>query len=634
MKNAVGKSWQLPIQGDGKRYSYTLASGASVLFSGAVTSDNRRVKIPLVSGGSPTPANIGATDFTIEMRLKTIAGNNAAAIATGSGYNWITGNIFYDRDRFSQNPGFGISLGAGRVVFGVKNLAGQEQTWSGTTDIRDGNWHTVAVTRNVTTGAVQIFVDGVREVNAASGPTGSLQYAPGSVPISPSWEFSDPFLVLGAEKHDVAPATYPPFYGYMDEFRQSTSIRYSANYTPASSPFTDDANTATLMHFDGTGSTIVDSATPPTNGTLQPGATREADTPFASAGITLESGWTLVSGTVADGETITIRRSAGGLGTKPNGALPRMFVPYTSNSSAHPTLSRTTQSIGGTWTNSVVPSGYAGAGRISYPRSGGGGAGDMTYPAGSRVYIWIKKRYNWNFVPGNAFNLKMYRFWGAGYTVPTTIIGGHQGSSGSSGDPRITPEGALSGVDRPLDGYTSYRGHAFEGNVWMNEEVEFLDSGAGQDNGTIRWIRNAVDYPTDDPDHGSPRIGESLTNTWRTRQSGVGTTNALVNFDQNSDANGGAYADPVYQYIACVYADDSWCRVIVSDEPTYRTFEERTSTAVYGITQYEREPQIPTAWSDTDITVVLRKGGHASLSGKHLYVINNNRQAFKVGTFT
>lgn len=40
------------------------------------------------------------------------------------------------------------------------------------------------------------------------------------------------------------------FNGYMDELRVSNVCRYTSSYTPATTPFVDDANTLVLCHFD------------------------------------------------------------------------------------------------------------------------------------------------------------------------------------------------------------------------------------------------------------------------------------------------------------------------------------------------------------------------------------------------
>jgi len=42
-----------------------------------------------------------------------------------------------------------------------------------------------------------------------------------------------------------------PFIGYIDEFRISSSARYTANYTPSTTAFINDANTILLLHMEG-----------------------------------------------------------------------------------------------------------------------------------------------------------------------------------------------------------------------------------------------------------------------------------------------------------------------------------------------------------------------------------------------
>jgi hypothetical protein len=86
--------------------------------------------------------------------------------------------------------------------------------------------------------------------------------------------YSDPYLVLGAEKHDAG-AAYPSFNGFFDELRISRVLRYSANYARPGAAFGADANTVGLYHFDeGQGNTARDSSGAvggPTDGLLRYG---------------------------------------------------------------------------------------------------------------------------------------------------------------------------------------------------------------------------------------------------------------------------------------------------------------------------------------------------------------------------
>jgi hypothetical protein len=103
---------------------------------------------------------------------------------------------------------------------------------------------------------MRLFIDGMLGASA-TGPTGDLSYNNGRATSFPD---SDPFLVLGAEKHDAGSA-YPSFAGWLDELRISSTVRYAANFTPPAQPHFPDAQTAALYHFDeATAERINDSA--------------------------------------------------------------------------------------------------------------------------------------------------------------------------------------------------------------------------------------------------------------------------------------------------------------------------------------------------------------------------------------
>lgn len=277
-----------------------IAGAASLRFYGNGGNDADRVKIPV---DPQVPADIGATNFTIEFWMKgTLADNDAGGAARcGDQYGWIDAHIIVDRDRLNVGRSFGISVsrGTGRLAFGVQNASFDSWTVCGTRGVLDGQWHHVAVQRTASSGALAIYVDGSLDASVNSGPTGDISYPNGATGQSPD----DPFLVLGAEKHDADPPRYPSFSGLLDELRLSTTLRYSGSYSVPSAPFTPDASTAALYHFDdgaagtpcATNTVIVDATSGSSNGLCRfgrwenwnpqrpEGPVWSADTPFANS---------------------------------------------------------------------------------------------------------------------------------------------------------------------------------------------------------------------------------------------------------------------------------------------------------------------------------------------------------------
>lgn len=243
--------------------------------------DRVRIRIddPDPGLGGP-PADLGAGDMTIEFWLRALPGSNPApAQSCGANINWIYGHIVFDRDRYNQDRKFGLSLVGGRPIFGVSGDGTGDFTICGGADLRDGQWHHLVVQRRRSDGHLWLFLDGSAQA-AADGPDGDISYPddgiPGNYCGGPCVE-SDPFIVLGAEKHDAGPA-YPSFDGWLDELRLSTGLRYPGPFTPPATPFVPDAATAALYHFDeGAGDLVGDSSGAP--GGPSPGERRFGGTP-------------------------------------------------------------------------------------------------------------------------------------------------------------------------------------------------------------------------------------------------------------------------------------------------------------------------------------------------------------------
>jgi hypothetical protein len=224
--------------------------------SGPAAPTADRVLVPV---DPPTAADLGATDFTIELWLAATAADNPAAAVTCDvpDYTWLHGATFLDRDRWPLISPDGRDFGAsvtsdGRIAFGVQNAAGAAwTTCTSGVNVLDGAWHHIALER-ATTGLLQVWVDGVLRAQA-NGPAGDVSYPDGAATSRPG---TDPYLVLGASKLGIA--ALPSFRGYLDEVRLSTIIRYRSPFFRPTGPFVPDAWTAALYHFDGgTGSCSV-----------------------------------------------------------------------------------------------------------------------------------------------------------------------------------------------------------------------------------------------------------------------------------------------------------------------------------------------------------------------------------------
>jgi hypothetical protein len=121
------------------------------------------------------------------------------------------------------------------------------------TNIQEGWHHIAAIFDNEYTeseDAFGIYLDGVR---AAFSPDESIHvdWTPGLPPTT------SPLDIAGVRGGQAG------FYGYIEEVRISDNVRYpNSTYTVPTEPFSVDANTLALWHFDETaGSTVFMDAT-------------------------------------------------------------------------------------------------------------------------------------------------------------------------------------------------------------------------------------------------------------------------------------------------------------------------------------------------------------------------------------
>lgn len=213
----------------------------SLRFYGHGTGNIDRLRIPV---DPPTAADVGR-DFTLEFWLRALPGEDNGLATCNVKDGWITGNLIFDRDVWGNGDygDWGLSLSNGRIAFGITKGA-NGTTLCGRTNVADGVWHHIAVTRRASDGLMRIFVDGWPD-GQKYGPVGDISYRDGR-----STSFvNDPYLVIGAEKHDAG-ASFPSFSGWLDEIRLSTFVRYLSAFTPSFQPLPADSRTAFLYHFD------------------------------------------------------------------------------------------------------------------------------------------------------------------------------------------------------------------------------------------------------------------------------------------------------------------------------------------------------------------------------------------------
>ncbi|MGE5356898.1 MAG: LamG domain-containing protein [Deltaproteobacteria bacterium] len=249
-----------------KGLSQSLKFNASASGNNSTAYDKDRVKIFIDNSDKAIDVS---NDFTIEFWIKALPGDNDAGSCDPS--SWYFGNIVVDRDIFGSGDfgDFGIVICNRRIVFGVERLSNGSKGVIGNTIIDDGFWHHIAVTRQASNGQMRLYVDGIQDAFLnTSDASGDISYNHGRYTGYPN---SDPYLVLGAEKHDYQDSKY--FKGWLDELRISNILRYSNGFTRPALPFINDNYTVGLYHFDENGgNTLFDFSTgsgSPSNGEIK-----------------------------------------------------------------------------------------------------------------------------------------------------------------------------------------------------------------------------------------------------------------------------------------------------------------------------------------------------------------------------
>ena len=113
------------------------------------------------------PASV-TDDFTVTMWVKTTDNSGWA------GAQWWNGKGLVDGEIGGGGADWGTALVNGKFVLGIGSTGG-DTTVASSANINNGAWHHLAATRNNTTGAMSVYVDGVLS-GSGTGPTGSRSW--------------------------------------------------------------------------------------------------------------------------------------------------------------------------------------------------------------------------------------------------------------------------------------------------------------------------------------------------------------------------------------------------------------------------------------------------------------------------
>lgn len=120
------------------------------------------------------------------------------------------------------------------VVYYVNSAGTINTNIIGSTSLTTGSWYHIAVVGDSTN--IRLYVNGQSQGTPQARET--LQYA------------SSNSFALGGDYNGGASPTNE-FNGWIDEFRISSVARYTSNFTPPASAFTNDAATLVLVHMEG-----------------------------------------------------------------------------------------------------------------------------------------------------------------------------------------------------------------------------------------------------------------------------------------------------------------------------------------------------------------------------------------------
>lgn len=160
---------------------------------------------------------------------------------TSNAYRYVYGDA-------SSQVAVGVYYNQNNLTYSFKTSGTTFSNVQGTIQLVPGSWNHFAITYDSTTGDYKSYVNGILDYTRTA-VTGNVSVAAVQQYIGYSGGYY--------------------FYGYLDEYRISNNVRYTAPFTPPVAKFTTDANTLALYHFDeDPGQVLTDSSGNSNNGII------------------------------------------------------------------------------------------------------------------------------------------------------------------------------------------------------------------------------------------------------------------------------------------------------------------------------------------------------------------------------
>ena len=301
---------------------------------------------------------------------------------------------------------------------------------------------------------------------------------------------------------------------------------------------------------------------------------------------------TSTSGTMADGETVTITGS--GFGTK-SPAAPLVYDDFEDGAADVTASALGRVNWGGLEEQTVLDNVvYGGAYAVHHTYTSGEDVGnfwvlDNTLGDASKIYVYLVRRWDGTF-DNAATNMKILRIYPAAGGLPDLVVTFHGTAILGGWGPAYNA--AVEACDNPIFPTGYQKNNWPVSGTWYPEEyvVQFSSATDAAD-GTYTHYRTGTELVT----------ASDVT----TRCSGYTAIPQKIYIDGYQGGTG--FVGDVYE--DSIYVDNTWARTMLC---TGATWAARATCEI----------QPASAWSDTEVTVTINQGNFADDATAYLYVVD------------